>query len=187
VGANLVGVAGSSAGPQLIADPLGSGMKSQVGAFLALLLFACVHPPATLEVAASTPSSTTSACLDTGISLVETFGLWENGGRYGSLRVVVTKGCSPEHCADRAYLQWLEAVQGSQGYERTTILASVPLEEIGDFVMVQTVSRAATESNPNRFELRVANTYTGDEGVVCVTPAGPGRYSAHEGACPAAA
>ncbi len=137
--------------------------------------------------AAAAPPATELPSVHPSVSLVETFGLWEHDGRHGNFRLVVTKTCSPEHCFDRAYLQWLEAIAGAEGrYERTDVLRTVDLRELGDFAVVHSISLSPTPSDQNRFELRTANTYTLEERRLCVLPADPGKYSIQEGACPAA-
>ena len=126
--------------------------------------------------------------VDPSVSLVETFGLWDLQARHGRYRIVVTKGCSPEHCFDRAYLQWLETIaEPDSRYARTEVSRSVQIVELGDFVVVQSIVLVPTESQPYRFEIKATNTYTGEEGRLCVSPSSPGNYRVREGSCKTAA
>jgi len=149
---------------------------------IALLTAACALRHAEIPVAAR------GLKVNTTVSLVKIFGHWEHGDHNGYLRLVVTKACSPEHCFDRAYLQWVESVPGAdRRYARAEVLKVVPIQDLGDAGVVQAIRRAPTASDPNRFELHLENTYTAHQGVLCITPADPGHYSASQAACPPAA
>jgi hypothetical protein len=116
--------------------------------------------------------------VDPSVSKVLTFGLWEDGGQEGQLRLVVTTACPTEHCVTRAYLEWLAP---------DAVAHSVRVAELGDFAVVQDITRVPTRSQPNRLELGAVNTYTMEETRFClVAGVEPGRYTAEESPCPAA-
>ena len=124
--------------------------------------------------------------LSPSISIVETFGLWAHEQDEGGLRLVVTKRCSPEHCADRAFLQWLvHRIDRDDGSVRTREVATVELVELGAVAVVQSVVPAPAVDRPGRFELHAVNTYTLDPRTICVDPGPPSRYAASEGSCTA--
>lgn len=115
---------------------------------------------------------------------VESFGLWEHEGSEGRLRVVVTRRCEAEHCFDRADLQWIEVVTDGDGrYRSTQEVASAELAELGDRVIVETITPAPTVPNPARFEIRSANAFSAEMRAVCVVPGAPGEHETREGAC----
>ena len=90
-------------------------------------------------------------------------------------RVVVFRGCSPEHCSTITYLQWISE-GGSDAGERRE-LKTIPLEElnvVGAFVReVQWIRAADSEY----FLISLGNTYTDDPTVKLRVTVGPvGKY-----------
>ena len=121
--------------------------------------------------------------LDPSIVLVESGGFWEHEGRVGNFRVVVTKACSPEHCFDRLYLQWLE--DKSRERESTQVIEArtVRVSEAGDLTVVRSVHCLAGRDK-NVFQVKVANTYTEATRSFClIAQTIPGRYQVREGKC----
>ena len=131
-------------------------------------------------------SASESATLpDAAVFLVETFGAWDLDARRGQFRFVVTKRCSPEHCADHLYVQWIESVPGADGrHSHFAVLDSSRVSEIGDFAVVQQVTRVPPSSS---IDVLVVNTYTMDESRFCVALAvNPGSYVVNAAPCPPA-
>src|ERR1700690_3525522 len=64
----------------------------------------CVHP----AVADDKPYGG----FGTDIAKVESGGIWKAGGRWGGYRAVVRRGCSPEHCYDDLFVEWVEVIEG---------------------------------------------------------------------------
>lgn len=100
----------------------------------------------------------------------------------GNARVVVFRGCSPEHCFTRSYLQWLseewEEIEGT-AYPVSRELRTVELEEaqfVGAFV--QKVDWVPAEPH-GYFVLEIANTYAEDPVVRLRVEVGEaGKYKA---------
>jgi hypothetical protein len=44
---------------------------------------------------------------DAEIARVESGGSWKDGEQWGTYRAVVRRGCSPEHCYDDLFIEWL--------------------------------------------------------------------------------
>jgi len=72
--------------------------------------------------------------LDPTISQVQTGGFWHRGKTEGLYRTVVQKRCSPEHCYDRLFIQWLATLVDSDGRPtgESSVVATRPVREVGD-------------------------------------------------------
>src|SRR5688572_32899460 len=56
----------------------------------------------------------------TEIAKVDSGGLWEIEKRWGRYRAVVRRGCSPEHCYDDLFVEWIEEREGQKPKVITT-------------------------------------------------------------------
>ena len=122
--------------------------------------------------------------LPASITRVESFGLWSHGERRGSLRIVVTRSCRPEHCFDRSFLQWLDTRRDEQGRFLAAVEGETSeIDELGNSVLVEKITPAPSVKNPARFQIESANSHSGELGAICVTPGAPGSYAAHDGPC----
>ena len=122
--------------------------------------------------------------LPASIVRVESFGLWSHGDRQGSLRLVVTRGCSPERCFDRTYLQWLDSLRDGDGrFLEADEGETTEIDELGDFVLVEQITPAPSAHEPGRFQLDSAQSHSGAPRAICITPHTPGTYTVREGPC----
>lgn len=122
--------------------------------------------------------------LPAAIVRVQSFGLWSNGTRQGSLRIVVTRGCSPERCFDRTFLQWLDSLRDAEGrFLEADEGETTEIDELGEFALIEGVTPAPRAGEPGRFQLDSSHTHSGAPRAMCITPRSPGAYTVLEGAC----
>lgn len=132
-------------------------------------------------------TSASDVHIPASISRVEVFGDWQFKQRRGQYRLVVAHYCSPEHCFDRPYLQWIESLTGTDGrHGSSEIASSIRLADLGDFAVIQQVELSSSAAAPNRFEVLAINTYTGESTTFCINPGAPGKYRATRESCPSA-
>jgi hypothetical protein len=137
-----------------------------------------------LQTGLVTPTADFRGGLPASIVRVESFGLWSQGERQGSLRIVVTRGCSPERCFDRTFLQWLDTLRDEEGRSLEAEEGeTTEIDELGDFTFVERITPAPSVQNPGRFQLDAAHSHSGEPRAICITPAAPGAYTAREGPC----
>lgn len=118
--------------------------------------------------------------LDPAISQVVTGGTWEEDDMSGYYRVVVRTHCSPEHCFDQAYIQWIEiASRESAPREGRT----VHVTEAGDFAVVSKVEFLVGSDGAAAIQFELVNTYSMESAKLCVRPAYPGSYQTKDGDC----
>jgi hypothetical protein len=67
----------------------------------------CVVGCAVSQHGVATPAHPAIESIDATISQVETGGHWEGARGRGHYRAVVQHLCSPEHCHDQLFLQWI--------------------------------------------------------------------------------
>jgi hypothetical protein len=140
----------------------------------------CSH----LQSGLVTPTAEFRGGLPASIVRVESFGIWSEGDRQGSLRIVVTRGCSPERCFDRTFLQWLDALRDEEGRSlQAEEGETTEIDEIGDFSFVERISPAPSLQSPGRFQLDSTQSHSGALRSICVTPRAPGAYTTREGPC----
>jgi len=75
-----------------------------------------------------------SLAIDPSVTLVKTGGYWSFAQVTGVYRVLVRQRCTPMHCKDELFLQWLE-VRG----QRLILRASVEIKEAGLGFVVQNI------------------------------------------------
>ena len=117
------------------------------------------------------------ASIDPTISFVEVGGHWKRGSNSGRYRVVVQTRCSPEHCYDRLYIQWLEI----KGLE-TKVVFTRYVKETGDLMNVRKVQLVPTKAGTS---VEVESEAGGGEikPQSCLRLRAPGEYSHTEGRC----
>ncbi len=93
------------------------------------------------------------------------------GDQWQDVRLIVTKYCSPEHCFSVGRLEWLKAD------EPLAIIAVSNISELDSILLVSNARFISSTPNANAtFEVQVANTYTGEKGIMYVTPISSGLY-----------
>jgi hypothetical protein len=151
---------------------------------LGFIVFSMIFAAST-QLSSAEPESAV-ASVDPTISRVETGGRWEGVGRSGFYRALVQTRCSPEHCHDRLFLQWIAEAEpdrtGTHPYAGK-VMATSPVREIGDltnisdmhFVFGGTATRLEVSHSVERDpELRL---------VRCFTLGLDGRYTQREAPC----
>ena len=115
--------------------------------------------------------------IDPDISFIEAGGYWEQGFRSGRYRVVVQTRCSPEHCYDRLYVQWLE----TKGPE-TKVVSTHYIKETGDLINFKKVRLVPAKAGTS---VEVESEVAGGEykSHLCLRLRTPGEYSHTEGPC----
>lgn len=121
--------------------------------------------------------------VDPVVSMVESGGYWMLGERRGSYRVIVTSGCSPEHCFDQVYLQWLETTVNPEGESKTSELKTILVPEAGELSVAKSI-RFVRQTEQDMVQLVLANTYSEKEGSICLLlRPQAGQYEVKEGTC----
>ena len=115
--------------------------------------------------------------IDPTISFVEVGGYWEQGSSSGRYRVVVQTRCSPEHCYDRLYVQWLE-IKGPE----TKVVSTHYIKETGDLMNFKKVQLVPAKAGTI---VEVESEAAGGEikSRSCLRLRTPGEYSHTEGPC----
>jgi hypothetical protein len=114
--------------------------------------------------------------IDPTISFVETGGAWDSGTRRGYYRAVVQTRCSPEHCRDRLFVQWV------MERPRLGVVATRFIREVGDLTHVTKV-RLVLGSGGTKLEVHHEADGSDEKWVRCLLLSVEGRYTEHEGAC----
>jgi hypothetical protein len=115
--------------------------------------------------------------IDSTVSFVEVGGYWEQGSSSGRYRVAVQTRCSPEHCYDRLYVQWLEIKRSE-----TKVISTQYIKETGDLMNFKRVQLVPVKAGTS---VEVESEATGGEikSRSCLRLRTPGEYSHTEGPC----
>ncbi len=118
------------------------------------------------------------APLATDIARVESGGMWKVGNQWGRFRAVVRRGCSPEHCYDDLFVEWIEVTEG--GGSKVVIarhIAEIPgLTHVSDL-------RFLFPKKGTRLEVQHEGGDGVDKWTLCFDLGLPGKYTAKKGKC----
>jgi hypothetical protein len=114
--------------------------------------------------------------IDSSISFVETGGLWENSAQRGHYRLVVQTRCSPEHCHDRLFVQWVMELPSER------VAATKYVAEVGDLTNLDQV-HFVLGGVATRIEVHHHVEGIDEKWTRCLVLAAPGKFTASEGAC----
>ena len=115
--------------------------------------------------------------IDTNVWAAESGGTWAVAGGTGHYRAVVYKRCTPEHCYDTLFIEWIAVTSGD-----TKLVTSKQVVEVGDLTVV---SKTVFVLSGAGTRLEVANEMvSGDERWTrCFQLGSPGKYVVSEGRC----
>lgn len=114
----------------------------------------------------------------TDIAIVQSGGLWEVGKRWGRYRAVVRRGCSPEHCYDDLFVEWLEEGEG----RARKVVGTKHIREIPGLTHVSEV-RFVYAKKVTRLQVRHEGGDGADKWTLCFQLGGPTEYQAKQGPC----
>ena len=114
----------------------------------------------------------------TDIATVESGGLWEVGKRWGRYRAVVRRGCSPEHCYDNLFVEWVEHGDG----RRPKVIATKYIREIPGLTNVSDI-RFVFVKKSTRLQVQHVGSDGEDKWTLCFSLGAPAEYSSKEGQC----
>jgi len=115
--------------------------------------------------------------LDPQIARVESGGSWKDGERYGGYRAVVRTRCSPEHCYDDLFVEWM-----LHGVGRTQAIVTKRVAEVGGVTKVTDV-RFHLSKRETLLEVRHQTDGGEDKWTFCLTLGRPGAIQSRDGAC----
>jgi hypothetical protein len=130
-----------------------------------------------LSAAASHADGQPYKPFDPGIARVESGGSWKDGSQWGTYRAVVRRGCSPEHCYDDLFLEWL----GREPLQ-PTVVSTAHVAEVGGLTHVVDL-RFVFSKDRTRLEVRHESDGGEDKWTLCLDLGKPGKYTAKNGRC----
>jgi hypothetical protein len=122
--------------------------------------------------------------VDADVTRVETGCRWKDGERSGRYRAVVRTRCSPEHCYDDLFLEWLEDRRGASDTFRptTTLAAKKRVEEVGGVANVSNLRFLPSGRQP-QLEVEQSSIDVDKPWTICLALAAPGKYAMKKGRC----
>jgi hypothetical protein len=137
----------------------------------AIAIVACLPCPSRADDKPYTPFAT-------DIALVESGGMWKIGSQWGRYRAVVRRGCSPEHCYDDLFVEWIEIAEG--GGSKIVAIKHVP--EIPGLTHVSDL-RFLFPKKGTRLQVEHEGGDGVDKWALCFDLGLPGKYTAKKGKC----
>jgi hypothetical protein len=121
------------------------------------------------------------------IAVVESGGLWKLGNRWGRYRAVVRRGCSPEHCYDHLFLEWIEVRETDDSKApregpASKIIATTRVSEVPGLTHVSQVKFAFSKKE-TRLQVKHEGTDGEDKWTFCLVLGPPGKYTSKDGSC----
>jgi hypothetical protein len=122
---------------------------------------------------------------DPSISQVVTGGHWRDGKREGRYRAIVQARCSPEHCYDYLFVEWLVDVRPTdEGVGPTiTVASTAAIKEVAGVNRVSAVSFVLSAQDA-LLEVEQISDDIDLKWHVCIGLGKPGKYTAGSKKCP---
>ncbi len=114
----------------------------------------------------------------TDIARVESGGVWKTGTQWGRYRAVVRRGCSPEHCYDDLFVEWIEVIEGGG----SKVVATTHVSEIPGLTHVSDV-RFLFPKKGTELEVQHEGGDGADKWTLCFDLGLPGKYTTKKGKC----
>jgi hypothetical protein len=150
--------------------------KVSVRVTLSVLVFAvCLPVCATADDKPYTPFAP-------DIARVESGGIWRVGSRWGRYRAVVRRGCSPEHCYDDLFVEWVEVSEGGD----SKVIATKHVAEVPGLTHVSEL-KFFFPGKGTRLEVQHEGGDGVDKFALCLDLEQPGTYTTKKGRCGRAA
>ena len=116
----------------------------------------------------------------TDIAKVEAGGVWKTGKRWGRCRAVVRRRCSPEHCYDDLFVEWVDVSDRSA----PKVVATTHIREIPGLTHVSEMKFVF----PKKGTLLEVQHEGGagdedDRWTMCFQLGLPGKYTSKDGRC----
>jgi hypothetical protein len=118
------------------------------------------------------------APLATDIARVDSGGTWKFGNQRGKYRAVVRRGCSPEHCYDDLFVEWIEVVAGGG----SKVVATKQIPEIPGVTHVSDL-RFLFPKKGTQLEVQHEGDGGVDKWTLCFDLGLPGNYASKKGKC----
>lgn len=124
------------------------------------------------------------APIDPQVTRLHAGGRWEHTGRSGQYRAIVRTRCSPEHCYDDLFIEWLARSESAEtAGPRYDVAATRRIAQVGGLTKVSNL-RIAPSRKETRLEVEHFSADEPTRWTICLTLGAPGNYTSVDGRCP---